>query len=104
MYHETFCRRNGKCACSIRRVTNRNGKPVSIKSPASFRVNFGGTSQELPDAVLYLPKVSKAIKSGWLELIEEQPVVKARKAIVTPAPVETPKARKKTGDDMQGGN
>ena len=99
LFHETFCRRNGKCACSIRRITNKNGKPVSIKSPAGLYIPYGEQSKELPEAVLYLPKVQKALKSGWLVKVEAKAKAKAEVIVPpAPAPVEDHPKKKKGGN------
>jgi hypothetical protein len=95
MYHEIFCRRAGKCACSVRRMTGPKGKAVSVKSPASFHVFAKEESRALPMEVLHLPQVKAARASGWLKVVESKEAPKPVKAVVTP---EAPKPKKDKKD------
>ena len=77
--HETYCRALGECACEV--TTGRAGR----RTPRSLTLATGVASPELPEAVLALPEVRRALAEG---------AVSARRVTPPPPEVREPPSRR----------
>ena len=71
MFHDIVCAKRQQCTCA---VVHPGGKALPIRNPASFRIEAGATSEELPYSVLLIPQVDKALKgdNAWLKIVSDQ--------------------------------
>lgn len=74
MYHDIVCRRRQACSCQVVHISGPRGKRMSLKSPASFQVD-ALSALRVDAAVMHLPQVKAAVKSGWLERVQSRPGV-----------------------------
>lgn len=79
--HESYCKGAGKCSCSKETVTvvvqdPRTGErsPVSREKriPSSLTLLSMETRKDLPDAVLEVPEVKRALRAGRLRVVEQR--------------------------------
>jgi hypothetical protein len=79
--HETFCKAAGKCSCTRETVTtvvhdSKTGErsPVSRvkRIPASLTILGLEAREGLPDAVLEVPEVKRALRAGRLRIVEQR--------------------------------
>jgi hypothetical protein len=64
--HETYCKARGDCACTLLPGKEQRRICASITIPA------GKSLRNLPDAVLEVPAVRRAIKAGLLSVKKEK--------------------------------
>jgi hypothetical protein len=62
--HHSYCKALGRCVCI--QLAGMKGKVAT-----SLTIPAGGTSKELPDAVLKVPQVERMIKRHQLEVAGE---------------------------------
>jgi hypothetical protein len=92
--HEAYCKALGKCACSV--VEGRSARRI----PGSLTLATGTETSELPDAVLAVPEVQRAVRDGSL-LVVKTPVEADAQPEATARLVEQPiaaLAKKKRGE------
>ena len=66
--HQSYCKALGRCVCI--QLAGMKGKIAT-----SLTIPAGGTSKDLPDAVLQVPQVDRKVRRGELtiEAVEESP-------------------------------
>jgi hypothetical protein len=69
--HDTYCKAVGSCSCTV--ADARSGRHVA----ASLTLAAGLRSPELPDAVLRVPDIARAVGAGELavERVVQKPTV-----------------------------
>jgi hypothetical protein len=67
MYHDIVCARREICTCKT--IYPGGGKRPPMRNPASFRINVGEKSEQLPAAVLLIPQVKTALRRDPPHLI-----------------------------------
>lgn len=72
LYHPVFCRRAGKCACSVAPVMTPSGKLRHEKFPRSLHIDVD-ESLVVDHNVLHIRAVKDAIALGWLERRPAEP-------------------------------
>ena len=79
--HESYCKSAGRCSCEKQTVTvvvqdPRTGErsPVSREKriPSSLTLLSQETRKDLPDAVLEVPEVKRALRAGRLRVVEQR--------------------------------
>ena len=114
--HESYCKSAGKCSCAKQTVTvvvqdprtgERNQVSRDKRIPSSLTLLSQETRKDLPEAVLEVPEVKRALRTGRLRVIEQKSGSKDEPPVDTgvtePAPAaEQPagngsRKRKKTG-------
>lgn len=79
--HEAFCAAHGSCRCSLE--PGRSGRRL----PTSLTLVAGNTVSQLPDAVLAVPEVVRAVRRGELAVTRAAP-----ERAASPEPDSTPAA------------
>lgn len=84
--HETYCKALGECACEV-----EQGR-APRRTPRSLTLTTGVTSPALDDAVLAVPDVVRAVRSGELA-VKRHVAEPSRPALpMTPTPTSAPEA------------
>ena len=94
MYHQFVGRYSEEKLYTVVRLRGPNGKLIAQKVPKSFQINANETLL-LDEAVLRLPQVHEALKSGRLvkgEVVAAAPAVKAAPVHTTVPAFEEPMA------------
>lgn len=86
--HETYCKARGRCACTV--MPGREGRRIasSLSLAASARL------EELDEAVLTIPEVERAARSGDLRV--------ERKAPEPTRPIPSDASARRSGKKMRG--
>lgn len=89
--HDSFCSATGRCECRVERLGRRR-----LRVARSLTVPAGAAIADLPEAVLSVPPVARALASGELTARRAAP---APLAVAESAPATEPQttARKKRG-------
>ena len=88
--HQTYCEALGSCQCQ--HVPGTRG----IRLPSSLTIPTGATVTNLPEAVLALPEVARAVCAGQLSIRHSRP------SPTKGAKSETKKPRKSSKKKRQG--
>lgn len=89
--HAAYCVALGCCDCTV--VDRRSGRRV----PKSLTLATGASSAELPEAVLQLPDVVRAVASGELGVERIAPKPKPKTTRAERSSFESPKPRTRKG-------
>ncbi|MGE0324072.1 MAG: hypothetical protein AB7S68_17290 [Polyangiaceae bacterium] len=88
--HERYCRALGRCGCAV--PDERSGRRI----PRSLTVPTGTRSTPLPETILMLDDVDRAIRRGALG-VERVTAVEPERASPPPEPVPNTREKKKRG-------
>ena len=70
LFHHIVCARRQKCTCRVDHPKGPKGPPRY--NPASFRIEQGAKSAQLPAGVLRIPQVKTAMARGTLKLVSDR--------------------------------
>ena len=79
--HESYCKSAGQCSCDKQTVTvvvqdprtgERNLVSRDKRIPSSLTLLSQETRKDLPEAVLEVPEVKRALRAGRLRVIEQK--------------------------------
>ena len=92
LLHDVYCEASGACACSM--LGGRNSRRI----PSSLTIPTGAAVENLPDAVLRVPEVARAITRGELRVQRKREAAEAK-----PAAKPRRRRKKKTENTENGG-
>ena len=89
--HDSFCSALGRCECRVERLGRRR-----LRVARSLSIPAGAAAGDLPDALIAVPTVARALANGELAA---RRTASRPSAIAEPAPAAEPRtaARKKRG-------
>jgi hypothetical protein len=79
--HETYCKAAGRCACAKETVTTvvhdpKTGERSMVsrvkRIPSSLTILGLEAREGLPDALLEIPEVKRALRAGRLRIVEQR--------------------------------
>jgi len=97
LYHELYCEPSGLCECtiseSVRPVSKSNGSSglqrSKIKSARGIHLSWGDPPVTLDSAVRRLPQISRAEKTGQIEVKVIEEKLDATPSVASPKRLRT---------------